>query len=136
MLTFILIWCSTTLKHDDEQDEHKGLWVKLKRIDFLGALFMAVGIATTILFFSLGGQSYSFNHPLVITIALAAFISIIAFCIVESYWAREPIFPLHLLRRYSIAASYVSLILFNIAQTGVRCVIPTHTCYDRRDERS
>lgn len=94
-------------------------WDKLKRVDFLGAIFMSLTIFTALLVLDTGGQKYPFTHPIIIVSSCFAVSGGIVFCLVEKFWAKEPIFPLHLLVHYVVITSYTNLSLANMAQTAV-----------------
>lgn len=46
-------------------------------------------------------------------------VSSLAFILVERSWAKEPVFPVHLLVHYDVATSYLSLGMQNALQTSV-----------------
>lgn len=95
---------------------------KLKRIDFLGALFMSMTILAALIVLDTAGQKFPFTHPIIIASIVVTITGGFAFCMTERYWAKEPIFPLQLLTHYTVVTSYSILALQNFAQVSVSTV--------------
>lgn len=86
---------------------------------------MCAAIVTFLLPFSLGGNQFAWTHPIIfILLGTSHFLTFI-FGYVELKVAREPIFPLTLLRRRDVVLPYGILFLQNIAQTLVRTRSPS-----------
>jgi EmrB/QacA subfamily drug resistance transporter len=66
-------------------------------IDFAGAALLAGGLAAVVLFTSLGGTTYAWGSPQIVTFAVLSVVLLTAFALVERR-AREPILPLALFR--------------------------------------
>jgi len=80
-------------------------------IDYLGGSLLTLALTTTILFTSLGGASFTWTSPVILTLIGVSIISAAAFVAVE-WHAREPILPLSLFRNRNFAvASSVGLIV-------------------------
>ena len=80
-------------------------------IDYPGALFLAVALSAVILFTSLGGSTYPWTSPFILTLIGTGAAAFIAFIAVERR-AREPILPLELFRNRTFAiATGVGLIV-------------------------
>ncbi|KAK6337845.1 hypothetical protein TWF696_001324 [Orbilia brochopaga] len=99
---------------------------KLARIDFLGALLLALAIVGILLVLDLGGQKVPWDSKLIMTLSILSAILLIAFCIVEIYVAAEPIFPLFLLSKNNIATSYGSLAFSSVSQVGIMYTVPRY----------
>jgi EmrB/QacA subfamily drug resistance transporter len=65
------------------------------RIDYLGALTLAGGLAAIVLYTSLGGTTYAWGAPAMLALVCAGVVLIVAFLFVERR-APEPILPLAL----------------------------------------
>jgi len=65
------------------------------RIDYLGALTLAGGLAAIVLYTSLGGTTYAWGAPAMVALACAGVVLLVAFLFVERR-APEPILPLAL----------------------------------------
>jgi hypothetical protein len=72
---------------------------KPQRIDYTGALFLTLTIFSLLLFFDQGGN-VSWTAPFTILPLVTFILSAIAFAIVESKYAQEPLAPLHLFLLY------------------------------------
>lgn len=97
----------------------RSTWEKFQRIDIGGTISLSLNIALALLILDMGGQKVPWNHPLIISAAAIAFASGIVFVLIEKYWAREPVFPLRLMTKYSVANSYTLIGLQNLTQTAV-----------------
>ncbi|KAG0332155.1 hypothetical protein BG000_010286 [Podila horticola] len=86
------------------------VWDKLKGIDWLGTLFMAITAVFLLLPTNLGGNLYAWNSPLVITMYALAVPSICAFLYVEAKHAENPIVPPYLWKNRNV----VTLLSINI----------------------
>lgn len=68
----------------------------------------------------------AWNSPLLLGIVGGSVLSAIAFFFSTKYWAKEPIFPLHLLTHYIMVTNYCSLALQNIIQISLIIAIPMY----------
>ncbi|KAL8669469.1 MAG: hypothetical protein Q9168_005942 [Polycauliona sp. 1 TL-2023] len=99
---------------------------KLRRIDFIGSVSLALAIIGFLLVLDLGGQKLPWTHPTVwILFALGCLFSI-AFALVEAYVAPEPIFPLRLLVHRDVISAYLPNVLLTAAQFAVMYTIPLY----------
>src|SRR5947209_7696688 len=64
-------------------------------IDYLGAAVLSIGLSAIVLFTSLGGTTYAWNSPTIITMIVIGAVGLVAFPIVERR-AAEPILPMEL----------------------------------------
>ncbi|KAK6084247.1 major facilitator superfamily transporter [Seiridium cupressi] len=99
---------------------------QLGRIDFAGASLLGLGIFSLMLPLEIGGSKLSWNHPAIICLFLAGSILIGAFLTVEEYWAREPIFPVRLLRNRNVVLSYFILGCQMAAQLTMMFSVPLY----------
>ncbi|HWF49578.1 MAG TPA: MFS transporter [Solirubrobacteraceae bacterium] len=76
-----------------------------RRIDYLGAGFLASALAAIVLLTTLGGTSYAWDSPFIIGLGAGAVALLIAFAAVE-HRAPEPVLPLRLFRNrvFSVTA--------------------------------
>ena len=102
----------------DANDEQS--WTtKLKRIDFVGAISLAVSITSLMFAVQLSNQHLGWTHPLILGLIAGFIVAAGLFVVVEKYWAPEPVFPLELLTNRTVVASYLILLLQVAAQFGV-----------------
>lgn len=94
-------------------------WTKLKRVDFVGSAFLSGSIIACLLALSFLGKAESWSDTVLIVSLVAAVTFTITFCLVEKYWAREPIFPLGLLARRDTFTSYFIMACQSAAQLAV-----------------
>ncbi|KAI0146708.1 major facilitator superfamily domain-containing protein [Pestalotiopsis sp. NC0098] len=71
---------------------------KLGRIDFTGAVLLGLGIFSLMLPVEIGGSKLPWGHPVIVGLFAVGGLLLTAFFFVEKIWAREPIFPVRLLR--------------------------------------
>ncbi|KAF9582704.1 hypothetical protein BGW38_010866 [Lunasporangiospora selenospora] len=79
---------------------------KLKSIDWLGALLMAMVTLFLLLPTNLGGNLYPWNSPLIITSYVLAVLSAILFLHVEAKHAKQPIVPPYLWRNRNVTSLF------------------------------
>jgi EmrB/QacA subfamily drug resistance transporter len=94
-----------------------------RKIDYLGALTLILGVVPLLLALSWGGNDYAWTSPMVIGLFLFGVLMLGAFGIVESR-AEEPIIPLSLFRDPIIATSILALVLMAIGMFGTILFIP------------
>src|SRR3954454_11673312 len=81
------------------------------RVDYLGTLLLAVGLASLILMTTLGGTTYAWDSAEVVGLGVLSVLAIIGFAFAERA-ASEPIMPLPLFRnRVFVVCSAVGLIV-------------------------
>ncbi|KAF2099452.1 MFS general substrate transporter [Rhizodiscina lignyota] len=97
------------MKSTTKADEDQSIGAKLKRIDFVGAIFMSTTILAAAMILDMGGDKVSWASPTIGILAGATVLSGIMFYVTEKYWAKEPIFPLHLLSHKHLVLDYVLL---------------------------
>ncbi|KAK1623150.1 major facilitator superfamily transporter [Colletotrichum phormii] len=98
----------------------------LARIDFLGAALLALFILTFLLPIEIGGTKIPWNHPLIFIIFGVAAVFGGLFAAVEEWWAKEPIFPLELLKHRDIVLTYVMSGGQVAAQLGLMFSVPLY----------
>jgi EmrB/QacA subfamily drug resistance transporter len=70
---------------------------KQHRIDYLGAISLSTGLTAIVLFTSLGGRSFDWSSPFILSMEALATVAVFLFIWIESR-AAEPILPLSLFR--------------------------------------
>ncbi|PNP79470.1 hypothetical protein FNYG_07086 [Fusarium nygamai] len=99
---------------------------RIKRIDALGALLLGSSVLAFMVPLEIGGQKIPWSHPLVPTLAAAGVILSVAFVLVESRWAKEPIFPLRLLSSGDVTKTYLIAFGQAAAQLGMMYTVPIY----------
>ncbi|EXM26204.1 Major facilitator superfamily [Fusarium oxysporum f. sp. vasinfectum] len=99
---------------------------RIKRIDALGALLLGGSVLAFMVPLEIGGQKIPWSHPLVPILAAAGVILSVAFVLVESHWAKEPIFPLRLLRSGDVTQTYLIAFGQAAAQLGMMYTVPIY----------
>jgi hypothetical protein len=82
---------------------------KLRRVDFLAAIFLSLSIVSGLLVLDLCGQRMPWTDPKMLLLLGASVIALNVFVFVEAAWAKEPIFPLRLLLNRDVITSYVNM---------------------------
>ncbi|KXH37349.1 major facilitator superfamily transporter [Colletotrichum nymphaeae SA-01] len=98
----------------------------LARIDFLGAALLALFILTFLLPIEIGGTKIPWSHPLIFVFFGVAIVFGGLFAAVEEWWAKEPIFPLELLKHRDIILTYVISGGQVAAQLGLMFSVPLY----------
>ncbi|WWC61030.1 uncharacterized protein I303_103608 [Kwoniella dejecticola CBS 10117] len=104
---------------------------QLGRIDWLGSLFLALGVGALLLSMSIktsttktDGTDYKFSDPLIWGLLVASAAILALFVIVEKYYSREPILPLKLLTRRTPLAVAISSFTMVLGQYSILYNIP------------
>ncbi|KAJ3535826.1 hypothetical protein NM208_g6975 [Fusarium decemcellulare] len=99
---------------------------RLGRIDVLGALLLGSAVLALMMPLEIGGQKISWGHPLIFSLIAVGVLLTLAFVLVESRWAKEPIFPLRLLRNKEVTKSYLIVGAQSGAQLGMMYTVPIY----------
>ena len=96
----------TATAAETERDERQQESVsRLSRVDFHGSVTLVIGLVLLLTALNSGGNLIPWMHPLIITSLFLAGLFLAAFVYVETYIAKEPIIPLHLLADPSVLAT-------------------------------
>ncbi|KAF7874623.1 uncharacterized protein EAF02_008600 [Botrytis sinoallii] len=99
---------------------------KLSRIDFLGSIFLSVSIVCGLMVLDLGGHRMPWTDLKLLSLLGISIAAGILFFLVEGFWAKEPIFPLRLLRNRDVLTSYVNLGFQSGAQMAIMMLVPIY----------
>ncbi|KAI1872974.1 uncharacterized protein JN550_003848 [Neoarthrinium moseri] len=99
---------------------------RLGRIDFSGALLLGSGIFALMLPLEIAGSRLPWDHPAIIGLFVAGAIMLGTFVLVEEYWAKEPIFPIRLLRNPNVLLCYLISGSQNAAQLTMMFSVPLY----------
>jgi EmrB/QacA subfamily drug resistance transporter len=94
-------------------------------MDYLGALLLAGGLGSIVLFTSLGGTTWGWSSPQVIGLILASVILVPAFVWQEARTA-EPILPLALFRNHTFAVTSAVGFIVGFALFGAITYLPLY----------
>ncbi len=97
----------------------KGQPSKLRRVDFVGALLLALTMVSLLSSLSLASQSLPWSHPLVIGLLLASVLLASLFVLYEVKVPLEPVFPPALLIRRDVVSQYLIIAFQSAAQLAV-----------------
>ncbi|KAI3325331.1 MFS general substrate transporter [Xylariaceae sp. AK1471] len=98
----------------------------LARIDFLGASTLGLGLLTLMVPLQIGGQRVSWSHPSIFALLAVGAILLGLFVMAETRWAKEPIFPLRLLRSREAFLGYFITGCILAAQSGMVFTVPLY----------
>lgn len=99
---------------------------RLKRVDFLGTVLLGAAIIAVTGLLDQGGKSFPWRSWITAAMAGVGCSLLLAFVLVEAYVAREPIFPLRILRRPNVATSYLISTLQITAQLAMMFSVPLY----------
>lgn len=106
---------------NDNPDQSK--WDRLKRVDFVGAVFLCFTIFAATFVIDVGGQKLPWDSPKLIGIIVAGAVSAIFF-VISAKRSPEPIFPLRLIAHYELATNYAIIVLQVIVQMSLMISVP------------
>jgi EmrB/QacA subfamily drug resistance transporter len=95
------------------------------KIDYLGASLLAGGLAAIVLYTSLGGTTYAWGSPGMVTLVAAGVVLLGAFVFVEAH-AAEPILPLELFRNRVFRISGAVGFIVGFALFGAVTYLPLY----------
>ncbi|KAM0433909.1 hypothetical protein ACHAPT_003852 [Fusarium lateritium] len=98
----------------------------IKRVDFAGAATMSCAILCLLLVLDMGGNKLSWSSPTLVLLASLGTLFSALFCIVEKFWATEPIFPLHLLANSHVVIFYSVMVLCCSTLAGMMMFVPLY----------
>ncbi|OTB06738.1 hypothetical protein M426DRAFT_258408 [Hypoxylon sp. CI-4A] len=99
---------------------------RLARIDFLGAAFLGSGLLAILFPLRIGGQKVPWSSPIIPSLFALGAVLLVLFAITEARWAKEPIFPLRLLRNREVVFSYLIMVSQTAAQLGMMVSVPLY----------
>ncbi|KAI2784530.1 MFS general substrate transporter [Daldinia loculata] len=99
---------------------------RLARIDFLGASLLGGGLLAVLLPLRIAGQKVPWGSPIVLSLFTLGIFLLALFTIAEMRWAKEPIFPLRLLKNRDVVFSYLIMVLQTAAQVGMMVAVPLY----------
>jgi EmrB/QacA subfamily drug resistance transporter len=94
-----------------------------RRIDFLGAATLVLGVVPLLLALSWGGNEYPWSSPQIIGLFVVGVVMLVVFGLVETR-ASEPIIPLSLFRNRIVSVSVLALTLMAMGMFGTILFIP------------
>jgi EmrB/QacA subfamily drug resistance transporter len=95
------------------------------RIDYLGAVVLAGSLTAIVLFTSLGGTTYAWGSPEIVTMAFVGLLLLAAFPFVEAR-ASEPILPLELFRNRTFVVTSAIGFIVGLALFGAVTYLPLY----------
>ena len=126
LLALVLAWLwlpqsrsEEELEDSPKRSDQKGLFEKLRRVDFLGAITVILMTLSFLLALEIGSKTMVWVSPLTISLLISFPVLACAFIYIEKYWAKEPVFPVHLMRHRDIVTTYPVGVFQSIAQMGV-----------------
>ncbi|RSL60659.1 hypothetical protein CEP54_006643 [Fusarium duplospermum] len=84
-----------------------------KRVDFAGAAAMSCAILCFLLVLDMGGSKLSWSSPTLVSLTILGILFSALFCVVEKFWATEPIFPTAIVSPTTAGASLIPSVLGN-----------------------
>ncbi|RTE80360.1 hypothetical protein BHE90_005139 [Fusarium euwallaceae] len=97
-----------------------------KRVDFAGAAAMSCAILCLLLVLDMGGSKLSWSSPTLASLTILGILFSALFCIVEKFWATEPILPLYLLANGQVVMFYSVMILCCSTLAGMMMFVPLY----------
>lgn len=117
-----MVICGLLLPPTSHGTQESSISSRLARIDALGALLLGATVLSLMMPLEIGGQKIPWSHPIIFALFAAGIVLAVAFVLVESRWAKEPIFPLRLLRNAQVTKSYLMV----AAQAGAQLAVSFH----------
>jgi EmrB/QacA subfamily drug resistance transporter len=94
-------------------------------VDYLGAAVLAAGLSALVLFTSLGGTTYGWRSPEIVSMGVIALVLLVAFPFVEAR-AKEPILPLELFRNRTFTVTSAIGFIVGFALFGAVTYLPLY----------
>jgi MFS family permease len=124
-VAFVLVWMILPNRvHGGLDEEARGS--KLSRVDFLGAILMALSILSLLLPLEIGGERIPWSDYRIALLFTAALFFGLLFLAVEGWVAKEPIIPLSVLRHKEVLVSSLIMLCQVAAQVGLMFAVPLY----------
>lgn len=94
-----------------------------KSIDYLGAIYLSLGLTALLLGVTWGGNAYAWNSVEIILLLAFSFVTLTFFASVESF-VKNPVLPLELFKNATFNVSIVLVFLMGMGMFGVISFIP------------
>jgi EmrB/QacA subfamily drug resistance transporter len=112
-----LLYLAATLHLPRRRTDH--------RVDYVGAITLAIAATSIILLSTWGGTQYAWHSPQIIGLGVLGVAGTAAFLAVEAR-AAEPILPLHVFRNRNFALSSAMSLLLGLALFGALTFLPIY----------
>jgi EmrB/QacA subfamily drug resistance transporter len=112
-----LLYLAVTLRMPRHRVQHK--------VDYLGAVVLAVAATSIILLTTWGGSQYPWRSPQIMGLGSLALLSTAAFLAIEAR-AAEPILPLHVFRNRNFSLATAMSFLLGLAMFGALTFLPLY----------
>ena len=122
-VAFVLVWVILPNRSLDGEEARGS---KLSRVDFLGAILMALSILSLLLPLEIGGERIPWSDYRIALLFAAALFFGLLFLAVEGWVAREPIIPLSVLRHKEVLLSSLIMLCQVAAQVGLMFAVPLY----------
>jgi len=106
-------------------DKTQSNWDRVKRIDFMGALFLGTTVLSLCLILDLGGTRLPWTSHWIFVLLGTTVASGIVF-IISAKRAAEPIFPLELATHFVVVTNYLVILLQTTAQNALMVTVPIY----------
>ncbi|KAI0520684.1 major facilitator superfamily transporter [Xylaria bambusicola] len=111
---------------DSDNAVPRGNLSQIARIDFVGLITLGLGILSLMLPLEIGGHKIPWSHPTIFILLAIGTLLLGLFVLAETRLAREPIFPLRLLRSRQALLGYLIVGCILAAQSGMVFTIPVY----------
>ena len=98
----------------------------LRRIDYLGTITLVGAVVLLLLGLNSGGKNVAWTHSLVITSICFSIVLFAAFIYVENRIASEPVIPVSLLLKRTVAASCLTYLFSHAANFAILFYLPVY----------
>ncbi|KAF2021707.1 MFS general substrate transporter, partial [Aaosphaeria arxii CBS 175.79] len=126
VVAMVLIVLTIPSEQQTQKDDNAPKQSKLQRIDFIGATLMTLTILAFLLPLEIGGVKVPWSSPLIFSLLSSGVFLAALFLLSQAYIAKEPIFPLELLRQRDVVASIIVSSCQGGAQMGLMIAVPLY----------
>ncbi|RKL48643.1 hypothetical protein BFJ72_g1542 [Fusarium proliferatum] len=118
---FVLLLLLLPLKHVSGSFREK-----VRKIDWMGVLASIAGIVLTVMAINSGGSMWAWENVKTISILTIGLLMLLAFIIIEAFFARIPIIPLRLFKQRSPAVLILTGFLHDFAWQSTQYFVPLY----------
>lgn len=112
--------------HMDTSNAGTSTESSIRRVDFLGSLLLIATLVLLLLGLNSGGNILPWDHPLILATFAAFTLSFCVFVLVETRIATEPILPLRLLLKRTVASVCMTNWFINMIVSSVMYYVPIY----------
>lgn len=97
---------------------------QLRSVDFLGVILLSAGNSLLVTCFLFGGNTYDWDHPLIICLMIASGLAFILFGLYQAYGTQHPLISPALATNRNVVVTCTGMVFMCICESGLTYSLP------------